>query len=90
MSTDGDFARVLAEAGEPEPAELTPAERMLAELQADVAEVDAGRRARWERNAAARQAGIEAYQRANEAAGIEGRPLDRFPWFTPPPACRIW
>ena len=72
MSTGDDFARVLAEAGEDQPAELPLGERILAKLQAAVAELDAERLIRWQRNDAARQAAAEAYERANEAAGIEG------------------
>jgi len=86
----GDFARVLAEAGEPDPAELPPGERQLAELRARVAELNAGRMARWLRNEAPRRAGLEAYQRANAAAGIEGPALDHFPWMGPPAPVQIW
>ena len=93
MSTADEFSRVLAEAGEDQPAELPFAERVLAEMRARVAEFDAERMAQWQQKAAMRQAMADAYERANEAAGIEGRPpLESYPWLgmTPPKPTRIW
>lgn len=90
MSMADDFSRVLAEAGEPEPAKLPSGVRALAELQAAVAELNASRLTRWKRNEASRQAAAEAYRLANEEAGIEpGSPPETWPWMTPPPPVRI-
>jgi len=91
MSVHPDgFRRVLAEAGEPEPAVLPAGERALAGLQAAAAELSAGRMARWQRLEASRRAGWEAYQLGCARMGIEPRPLDHFPWMAPPRPCRIW
>lgn len=91
MSTPaGDFRRVLAEAGEPDPAELPPGERAVAELRAAMAEDYARRLARWQRHEVSRQAARAAYERANAEMGIEGRSLEDFPWMTPPAPPMIW
>ena len=90
MAEDDEFARVLAEAGEPEPAERDPIGRAMAEVQAGMDEQYASQMARWLRNADARAAAIEAWQRANEAAGIDGGDPERVPWMQPPRPRRIW
>jgi len=87
---EDDFARVLAEAGEARARELPRGERDLAALRAGMAEAYADRMARWLRNAAAREAAFAAYERANAAAGIEGRPPGHFPWMMPPQPPRVW
>lgn len=85
-----DFARVLAEAGEPEPAERPAGVRALAEVQARVEELNAARMARWLQLEASRRAGWEAYQLGRARMGIKAAPAEACPWLTAPPRIRIW
>ncbi len=66
-------------AGEPGPRDI------LRELQAAVAELNAARRARWQRHAADRQRGLETWLAAREALGVTDIPS--LPWWAsePPP-----
>ena len=89
MSND-DFARVLAEAGEPVLAEADPVERALAEILAGLAELHASQIARWLRNEPSRTAAVSAWQQANAAAGIEGGDPERWPWMQPPRRPMCW
>jgi hypothetical protein len=83
------FARVLAEAGEPAPAELPAGGRALAEIREQLTALNARRLARWLANAPAREQGLAAYREANRA--IYGRDLEgREPWSEPPPPVQIW
>ena len=79
-----DFARVLAEAGEPPPGPRPAgwdAAAMLARMREDAAALRAGRAARHARNASHRQAGRELYEQTRQQAA----PL--LPWMgdEPPP-----
>lgn len=68
MSSD-DFARVLAEAGEPPAAKLPDGWEKLARMREDLAAHRARAAARWAANAEQRRAALELYQRTSEAAG---------------------
>jgi hypothetical protein len=84
---NGDFARVLAEAGEPAPAELPAGERVLAEIREQLTALNARRLARWLANAPAREQGLAAYRKARAESGEDD---GRVPWSEPPPPVQIW
>lgn len=87
MSGD-EFARVLAEAAEAQPRELPRGERMLAELRAEVARVNAARLARWLAHAPEREEALATYRRVRAEAGLD--PDGAGPWAGPPPPITIF
>lgn len=89
--TGGEFARVLAEAGEPPAADRPEGwagSAALASMREAVAVHTAARAARWAVNAGRRRAGREAYEAACEAAGASPGHLP--PWLADePPAWEL-
>jgi hypothetical protein len=82
------FARVLAEAGEDPPGPDDPW-RPLREAEAELARLNAARRAWCQRHAADRQRALEASQKANAEADITGSITA--PWMLDePPPVRFW
>ncbi len=64
---------------------------MVREGQAMLAELNAGRQARWERNAAAREQARRAYERAMAAReGAQGAPIAAAAWWDPPQPIALW
>jgi hypothetical protein len=62
---------------------------MLRELHAAVAELNADRRARWQKHAESRERALEAWAAANEAAGLPWYP-DAAWWAAEPPECTFY
>jgi hypothetical protein len=91
--SDGDFVRVLAEAGEPAPGPRPAGwqgEAVLAAMRQDMAALVAARAARWAVNAGRRREGREVYERTRLESGY-GAAAELPPWLLDePPPCRIW
>ena len=83
MGPGDDFARVLAEAGEPAPEPRPPGwdgDASLARMREDLAAYTAARAARWAAGDAHRQAARELYERTRQEAGSP--PVPAPPWMS--------